>query len=115
HGVRVCRGRPSGRPLDGEAVSEVHGQPGARDLHRVSRDAAAGARPRRRAQTLHAAALGREAMGDRDRARECTPPHLTLAPHPYRLPRGETKGGDIAPAPASGSPFKAPVTSYFPY
>jgi hypothetical protein len=40
---------------------------------------------------------------------------LDVARKRYTLPRWDAKRWEIAIAPASGSPFKAPVTSYFPY
>jgi hypothetical protein len=40
---------------------------------------------------------------------------LDLARERYTLPRWDAKRWEIAITPASGSPFKAPVTSYFPY
>src|SRR5262245_28042089 len=40
---------------------------------------------------------------------------LDVARERYSFPRWDAKRWEIAVAPASGSPFKAPVTSYFPY
>ena len=40
---------------------------------------------------------------------------LDVAREHYTLPRWDAKRWEIGIAPASGSPFKVPVTSYFPY